>query len=74
LHQLEAGKGVVELDARFGIVQCYLVAGSCRPSRPPGNIIARLVQAGKRATEPLDMGQQLVGRDATLLKVQLGGD
>src|SRR5579884_3238727 len=74
LDKLEASDRTIELDTRFGIVQCYLVTGPSSTYCTPGNAVAGFIEAREWTTHTTDIGQHVLGRHTTILKVQLRGD
>jgi hypothetical protein len=44
------------------------------PMAPPGDAVARLVEATERRAESLGAGQEAVGGDADVLQREAGGD
>src|SRR5581483_8594551 len=74
LHQLEAGDRLAKLHASLRVLQRRLEARARRAIRAPGDAVARLIQAGERAAQALDIGQHILSRYAAVGKMQLGSD
>src|SRR6266446_3563442 len=73
-QKLEAANGAIKLDTGLGIIKRHFVARSRRARRSPGNAIARLVQAGERATQAPYIGQHALSGHAAIFKVKLGSN
>src|SRR5262249_50693301 len=73
LGQLEGSDRLAELNARKSVVASAFEAGDRCSGDAARNSKPRVVEAGQRAFEALDVGQDVAKRDLDVLQAQLGG-
>src|SRR5260370_509427 len=59
LDELIGGEGLAEGAPRERVVSCRMPAELGGAERAPGNAVTRAIEAGERALEAADVGQQL---------------